>query len=501
MMLKKIKEIAAKYPNKIAIIYNDHLIDYAQLLQIILKLAHGLRAIGIAPGDRVLIALPNLPHNVFSYFAILEAGAVVVPINYLLSRPELTSVLEISNPKAIIYWDRFEGVLTDFFKNPKNVVKKIVLGRREKPEDAVLTELISQSSAEMPSLASHPDNLALIQFTAGINDLPVGAEFSQENMLANVDAVTQFFRFTQNDVFGCSLPLFISANQNTMINAALTAGGTVVLFPKLETQTIAAAIDKYHITALMGTPNFFTRLAEVPTEIASGSSLRLCLSILSRMSDQLAANFFQRFRINLLNAYAVTEAGGLAAAVLPSLENQPDLIGIPLPGMEMQIHDQHGEQILNETVGEIALRSNALFKKYWQNENLNLIRFKNGWFYPGDLGKKNADGSFTIVDRKSEVILKSGFYIYATEIEQILKSHPKVKEAAVISIPHPLHKEDVLAFVVPLEANSTSAQEIIDYCREQLPVYKCPQDVKFLSTLPKTKMGRILKRKLKNDKP
>ena len=149
---------------------------------------------------------------------------------------------------------------------------------------------------------------------------------------------------------------------------------------------------------------------------------------------------------------------------------------------------------------QVYSRGNSIFKKYWQNENLTSSRIRNGWFYPGDIGRKNGEGYLTIIDRKSDVILKSGFHIHATEIEQVLRNHAKVKDAAVISVPHPEHKEDVLAFVVPEVPDSISEREVIEYCREQFPVYKCPQGVKFISELPKTKMGKVLKRKLKTYK-
>lgn len=500
MILTKIKEIAAQYPDNLALIYNDHKIDYAQFVQIVHKLANGLRNAGISSGDRVAITLPNLPHYIFSYFAVLEAGAVVVPINYLLPQDELIHVLENSNPKAIIYWDGFLGNLIDFFKRADNTVIKIVLGKKKKIDNFVLTDLISSSSAEELNIETDANSTAVIQYTAGVDDVPVGAEFSHKNLFASTESILDFFRFTANDVFGCLLPLFINANQNVMVNSALTLGGTIVLYPKLDLLPVADSIDKHKVTTIMGSPNFFNKLAQLKAEEINGSSLKNCLSILSHLPEEISLNFYNRFKEILLNGYTVTESGGLSAAMHPSFDNLLDSVGVALPGVEIQIHDPHGEQLLNEKIGEVALRGNTIFNKYWQNENLTSSRFKNGWFYPGDFGKKSADGYITIIDRKSDVILKSGFDIHATEIEQILMSHPKVKDAAVISVPHPDYKEDVLAFVVPEVPDSILEQEIVEFCRAQFPVYKCPQGVRFISELPKTKMGRVLKRKLKTDK-
>ncbi|MCD4665246.1 MAG: AMP-binding protein [Bacteroidales bacterium] len=496
MIVEKLHHAAQQFPENTAIIFEDYQINYVQLTDIINKLANGLKDSGINGGDRVALMMPNLPHFVFSYYAIQQAGAVVVPINYMLESDDLNLMLNNAKPAAIIYWEGFRSALNDFFEGYTDPISKIVLGKKKAIDTFALTELIAQSSEDNQFDAPEADHVAIIQYTSGITDLPVGVELSHENLSASIETYINFLRLTNDEVFGVIFPLFFITTQNTILNSALTLGATIVLHSKLEIESVIKSIDQHNISVLTASPNVYHQLTDLKGENFSGSSVKHCLSSHSMLSEEIAKNFKDKFGISLLNGYATTETSGIVAATHPS-ENINDSVGLALPGIEVQIHDTHGEQVDSNEIGEIAIRGKSVLKKYWDNDELTSARLKNGWFYSGDLGKKNTDGYITFIDKKADVILKSGFQIDSTEIEQTLLTHPKIKEAAVISIPHQDHKEDVQACVVLNENESVTDEEIIQFCRDHIPVYKCPQVIKFYSELPRTRMGKIFKRKLR----
>ena len=496
MIIEKINRTAQQLPEKTAIIYEDQWINYAQLKEIINKLTNGLKGSGIKKGDRVALMLPNVPHFVFSYFALMQLGAIVVPINYMLYEDDLNFVLNNAELKAIIYWENFRKELKNFFQNCADSVFKIVLGKQKANDPFQLTELMSRFPATEMDWDVAPGDVALLQYTSGIADVPVAVELTHENLTENISMYINYFKLTGNDIFGAFLPLFLITNQNEILNAAVSLGAPLVLYSKFDISSTAKSIDSNKISVVSATPNFFRMLIEFEDETFSGSSLKICISSHGNLSDELAEKFYEKFNISLLNSYSITETGGIIAAIHPSFEKLSGSVGLAFSGIELQIHDSFGEPLQNDKIGEIAVRTKYLFEKYWHNDELSEKRLKNGWFYPGDFGKKNFDGYITLIETKINIIVKGGFQIHTTEIEMLLAAHPKVRTTAIISQPYPEHKEDVLACVVLKENESMTEQEIKEFCRQHIPVYKCPQAVKFFDELPRTKMGKIFKRKL-----
>ena len=501
MVWEKIYQKITLNPDKNAIYFQDHQISYDQVGDIVTKLAQGLKTAGIEKGDRIALVMPNLPHFIFSYYACLRIGAIIIPINYMLAADDFDYVLHNSKPKAVIYWEGFRGLLTKFFQTYNEGLIKIVLGEKNQIDNFSLTSLIVEKSSDEIAAEISPEDTALIQYTSGTADRPAGVEITHESLSVSIDSFVEFYRLTKLDTFGIVLPLFLIINHNTVLNTAFLLGSSIVLHPKIDFDAITKSIDQHRITVLVASPNFFNRLVEFKEKEKDfdGSSLRICLSVQSSLSEELAERFEKQFDIPLLNGYAVVEGCGLISATYPSIDNLSGTVGVVQSSFEVQIHDSQGGLVTNDAIGEIAVRGKALFKCYWNNEELTAERIKNGWFYPGDIGKKSVDGIITLVEKKSNIILKSGFQILASEIEQVLMSHPKIKEAAVVPVPHPEHKEDVKAYVVPLDKENLSSDDVVEFCRQKFPVYKCPQYVEFLEELPRTKMGRIFKRKLKQE--
>ncbi len=499
MIVKKIQDTAKAFPEKNALIFNDYQISYSQLEKITNKLANGLTGIGIQAGDRVALMLPNLPHFAFSYYAILKAGGIVVPINYMMEDDEFEGVFKNITPRAIIYWEGFKKYIRHYLDSVTEKPILIVLGETKSLDPNNLLDLISNSDEEYEARPVKLQDTAVLQFTSGVTEPPKGIELSYENLNASIEGTIKLFRFNESEVFGAILPLFFIFSQNVLLNCALVKGGTVVLHRKVDYPSIAQSIDKHKISVLAGSPAFYQSLVELDEGSFSGASLKYCLSSWQPFSEELETSFERRFGTPLLNCYSITETGGLVAANHPSLERKIGSVGLQLSGSDVQIHDDKQQPLDYNNIGEIAIQGKLVMKNYWKSNELKEERRKNGWYYTGDLGKIDDQGNIFLINKKAEVIVKSGFPIYTSEIEQLLAKHPKVKEAVVLPIPHKDHKEDVQAFIALKENEAITAEEIIEYCRSQIPVYKCPQIVKFYPSLPRTKMGRIFKRKLQEN--
>ena len=499
MIIDRIREITKGFPEKTAIVYNKYQIKYSELEKITNKLANGITNAGINAGDHVALMMPNLPHFVFSYYAILKNGAVVVPINYMMEDDEFNAVLDNIKPRAIIYWEGFRQYIINYLETTSEPPIAIVLGQKKTFDHSSLLDLIARSDPEFEPPPIEAGETALIQFTSGVTEPPKGIELSHENLFTSVNGCTKFFRFNESDVFGVILPLFFIFSQNVLLNSALSKGGTVVLHSKVDYQKITQSIDDNKISVLSGSPNFYKLFVELEPESFSGASLKYCLSSWQRPGEYLESSFEKRFGVPLLNCYSITETCGIIASNHPSFERKSGSVGLVLPDVDIQIHNDQGHPLDRNEVGEIAIQGKMVMKNYWNGSELTEQRLKDGWYYTGDLGKIDEQGNIFLVNKKAEVIVKSGFPIYTSEIEQILAMHPKVKEAVVIATPHPDHKEDVQACIALKDNETATAAEIIEYCRSQVPVYKCPQVVKFYPSLPRTKMGRIFKRKLQEN--
>jgi len=497
MLIEKFKKIAQELPNKTAIIFNEHIITYAQVDEITNKLANGLSTIGIKRGDRIALLMPNLPHFIFSYYAALKTGAIISPINYTLENDDLNHVLKNLNPHAVIYWEGFSQTIDQVTDWGEKKPILICLGKPTKSLDYNLIELIASSDSSFAINGMDANDVAVIQYTSGMSELPVGVELSYRNLSASANRTAEFFRFTSDDVFGAILPLFLISCQNIILNSALSLGSSVVLHAKVDYEKIAREIDRTGTTVIMASTDGYASLLKIDPQIFNGQSLKFCLSSWTPLQESLASDFKSRFNVPLLNCYSLTESGGIVASNHPSLDVRNDSVGVPLSGLEIQIHNDRGDEVEPNAIGEVAVLTQDVLKGYWNDADLMSKRLKNGWLYTGDLGRKDELGYIYIGEKKSDVIVKSGFQIYTKEIEDVLLNHPKIKDAAVISIPHPDHKEDVAACLVLKKNETVTVSEVIEYCKNYMPVYKCPQVIKFYNELPRNKIGQILRRKLK----
>lgn len=493
MLIDLVKEVAYKYPENIAIEYHDHSISYSKLYTIINKLANGLLDLGIQKGNRIVIILPNLPHFVFAYYAILKIGGIVVTINPQANEDEIISILQDIRPSAIITFDRFFNQFNNLLQEFGNI---IILGENGPSSGKRLTELIAISSDVDQQISINLAESALIQYTPGVSNLPKGIELTHQNLTSVALSCVNFFATDNSDIYGGILPLSLLYAQNVILNPALIQGARLILYPKFSSEILKQAIFQDNITFLAGSSNLFQKLLmqnQVPR------SLKYALSYGAQCSEELLVNFEKQCGIPILEGYGITEASSIISSNRSELNHRKNgSVGLPIADVEIKIVDDHDIEVTPGEIGEIVVKGKTVMKGYWNdNGNLSNNTIKDGWLYTGDFGKIDEEGFLYFIERKDDVIVKGGFQIYPTEIENILKKHPQIDEVCVVDVAHPTHKQEVKACIKLKKDQPVSAQEIIEFCKEHIPVYKCPQVIQFYDSFPKSATGKILKRKLR----
>jgi long-chain acyl-CoA synthetase len=492
MLISFFKKVVEKYPENIAITYEQHHISYARLDEITNKLANGLIDLGIKKGDRAVILMPNIPHFIFCYYAALKVGAIIIPVNYLYPQEQIFKIIEDTKANVVFIWEGFGSLL----KNLK-VAHLIVLGSRHAPNHVNLTDLITKSVATNPSVQIYPDDSALIQFSTDNTDEPKGIELSHSNILSSVLSFVNSFAHDNSDVFGGLAPMFLLPIQVGIMNAALVLGAKLVFYSKLKTEVIKQALYEDRISFLLAPPSLFKMLLNEATEDQLSHSLRCAIAFGTCCNEELHVNFKDRFGIPIFDSYGLLEASSIIAARRMNSEVKFGSVGTPLENVHIKIVNDQGDEMSPGDIGEITISSRGIMKGYWNRPEKTSTAIRDGWLYTGDMGYMDQDGNLSFMDRREDIIYKGGFSIYPSEIEYILKKHPQVEDVAVIATPHPIHKQEVKACIVLKKDQQLSSEDIIDFCKKYVPVYKCPQVIQFHNSLPKNSMGKILKKKLR----
>jgi len=496
MLLELLQKSISENPDNIAIEFENHKITYQNLHKIIGKLANGLLQIYIKKGDRVAVILPNLPHFIFAYYATFKIGAILVPINPLFQITKIQQIFDETQPSAYLIWERFYKQLHQIIPENSNVLN---LGNSDLPGTKSLTNIIANAPSEMPDIPINAKDTAIIQYTQGVSDLSKGIELTHNNITFTTTHFNKSFTFNSKDIYGGFLPLFLLYAQNIMMNSCLLNGAKLHLYPKLNSEYLIKAIHQDKITFLVGSPAMFDTIVKENPDKVENSPLKYALSFGARCSESLQTDFKQQFEISILDGYGITESSALISYNRHSASDQKlGSVGIPMDGLKVKIVDEKGNELKPNEIGEIIVAGENVMKGYWNFSSPTGQIIQNDWLYTGDMGKMDEEGFLYFIDRKEDVILKGGFSIYPSEVENILRKHPKINEVSIVGISHPVHKQEVKACVVLKENQELTAEEIIAFCKEHAPVYKCPQIIQFYDTLPKSTTGKILKRKLRN---
>ncbi|MCY4118438.1 MAG: long-chain fatty acid--CoA ligase [Caldilineaceae bacterium] len=504
---------------------------YAALKDSVDRLAFAFRKIGLQQGDRVAIMLPNIPQQVISFFATLRAGCVVVNTNPTYTPRELGHLLEDSGATAIIvlsgFYDRVAQVkdgtdlkhviVTDLpeplgFPFNKLVEKKVrkagmMVDVPDGPGVWRFDDLISTSEPDPPAIDVSPDDVVLFQYTGGTTGSPKAAMLTHRNVMSNVQQIEAWYRDLQyggEKVLG-AIPFFHVYGMSVAMLFSIYTGAELIVTPDpRQTDLVLEILQREKVTMYPGIPTMYTAIINHPkVDDADLSSIRACLSGGMSLPGEIQRRFEQITGGKLVEGYGLTETSPVACANPINGMRKEGSIGFPVPSTEVAIvgleRNDEGEfePVPAGEEGELIIRGPQVMKGYWKRpeETAEAIS-EEGWFHTGDIARMDEDGCFYIVDRKKDLIIASGYNIVPREVEEVLYTHEKVQEAVVVGVPDEVRGENVKAYIVLKAGQSSTPEEITEFCREQLAPYKVPRLVDFRDELPKSQVGKILRRVL-----
>jgi long-chain acyl-CoA synthetase len=491
-----LQSAASERPDKTAILLDERRVSYAELKRAACGVAASLRARGIEPGDRVALLVPNVPEFTIAYFGILYAGASVVPINVLAAAPEVAYFLGDSSAKLLIVHPLFEAPGKQ--GAAQQGVPVVVAGGGGGADS--LEQMAAANPVDGPQPTA-PDDTAVILYTSGTTGKPKGAELTHSNLLLNCALVLPKLmgpEAGEDHVALATLPLFHSFGQTCVQNASIALGGTFSLVARFDPAKAFEVMQRDRVTFFAGVPTmYFALLHHEAGESYDLSSLRYALTGGAPMPVEVMNAFEKKFELRIQEGFGLSETSPVASFGVLDKPSKPGSIGYPVWGVEMCIVDADDKALPDGERGEICIRGHNVMKGYLGRPEATQEALKGGWFHSGDIGLRDEDGCYWIVDRKKDMILRGGFNVYPREVEEVLYAHEAVVEAAVIGVPHESHGEEVKAVVALSPDKRASEAEIIAFCKQHLAAYKYPRSVEFVETLPKGPTGKILKRALR----
>jgi long-chain acyl-CoA synthetase len=483
---------AAEHPQALAVKLDDVELNYAALDAASSAVAGLLAERGVEPGDRVGLMCPNVPYFPVIYYGILKAGAAVVPMNVLLKGREAEFYLTDSGAEQFFAWHGFSDEAKIAAEAAGVELTLIAPGEFE--------QLIGAATPLAENAARDDDDTSVILYTSGTTGTPKGAELTHANIASNVATNSQMFALTPDDVIFGGLPLFHSFGQTCSMNAAVASGATLTLLPRFDAAKALEIIDRDKVTVFMGVPTMYVGMLHDPgIEGVDASSLRFCVSGGASLPVEVLNAVEAKLEAQLLEGYGLSETSPVASFNSPELPPKAGSIGKPIPDVEMKLVGEDGNDIDEsdvDAVGEIAIKGPNVMKGYWGREDATAEVMRGDWFLSGDIGKRDEEGYYFIVDRKKEMIIRGGYNIYPREIEEVLYEHPAVREAAVVGVADEAHGEEVAAAIGLKAGESATAEEIADFVKERVAAYKYPRHIWFVDELPKTATGKILKREI-----
>ena len=496
-----LRESARLHADRIALVFGERTWTYTALHDAVQSFAGALRGLGIERGQHVALLLPNAPEFVIAYFGAAYLGCPIVPLNALLTADEIAYSLDDGDAVALVTAPAVLLQAQAVVSRTDRCRHLIVTGSAPMPAGTIAFEhLLANATPCTEVTATNGDDTVEVLYTSGTTGKPKGAELTHLNLVLNA----HFFRsdlmtLTAETVALCGLPLFHIFGQTGVQNAVLAAGGTIVLMPRFDPTGALTLMAQHRVSYFAGVPTMYFALLNHPDAHRYDlAALRHCVSGGAPMPVEVMRAFEARYNLAILEGYGLSETSP-AASFTTRAVRKPGSVGLPMWGCEMRLVDEDGREVTAPLVpGEIQIKGHNVMKGYWKKPEATAAALKDGWFSSGDIGHRDADGYYFVVDRKKDMIIRGGFKVYPREVEEILYGHPAVVEAAVIGIPHPSHGEEVKAVIAKRPGHeATTEQDIIDHCRQHLAAFKAPRVVEFRASLPKGPSGKILKRELR----
>lgn len=522
-----LKQTAVQYPEKVAVHFNGKELTYKELYNSALRFANYLQSIGIQKGDRVAVMLPNTPQTVISFYGIMLAGAVVVPTNPMYTERELSFQMQDSGAKAIVALDilfprvtKIKGetklehiiitAIKDYLPFPKSAIYPFIQKKQygfsvkveHKGNHHLFTEIMKQAvPKEIEVDVNFEEDLAILQYTGGTTGFPKGVMLTHKNLASNsamCDTWLYQAKKGQEVILG-ALPFFHVYGMTAVMILSVASAQKMVLIPKPEATVLLKSIQSQKATFFPGAPTMYIGIINHPDVSKYDlSSINACISGSAPLPVEVKEQFEKLTGGKLVEGYGLTESSPVTHANLVwDGQNVNGSIGIPWPDTLAEIRSlETGEPLPPGEIGELVVKGPQVMKGYWNRPEETAQTLRDGWLYTGDMAYMDENGYFYIVDRKKDMIIASGFNVYPRDIEEVLFEHPAVKEAVVAGVPDPYRGETVKAYVVLKEGASATEKELDEFARKSLAAYKVPRIYEFREELPKTMVGKVLRRKL-----
>ena len=527
-------QAARDFPRRVAISFLGKSITYRELVEAVDRFAGALQGLGVRKGDRVALILPNCPQAVIAFFATLRIGAVVVLHNPLYTPSELHHQLADSGATVAIVYDGaytrlaaakpgtdLEHVivtsLAEYLTSGKRLALRLPFGKVREKREALITEipedadilqfakLLRTPTQAVADVEVNPErDLALLQYTGGTTGLPKGAMLTHRNLVANAHQARAWDPdvVAGEEVVLAALPIFHVYGLTMCLTMPILTAATIVLLPTFDLGLLFAAIDKWRPTVFPGVPPMYDQIVHSRrTNRHDLRSIRTCVSGAMRLPPELVESFAKVTGGHLVEGYGLTESSPVALANPLDHNARPGTIGVPLPGTDARIADPEDptRDMPIGDAGELCIRGPQVFRGYWRQPRESQTMLHDGWLHTADIAFMDNDGFVTLIDRKRDVIMASGFSVFPSEIEDVILEHPAVETCAVVGVSHYYRGETVKAYVVLKPGRYADESELNRFCAARLAAYKVPSSFDFRESLPQNMLGKVLRRVLRDE--
>lgn len=478
--------------DSIALRFKESSVTYGQLDQMVVSYASYFKEFGIQKGDRVVLSCLNSPEFIYSYLGTVRNGAIIVPINLLLTLEEIAYIVKDSEAKFMVIHPlilKKGNVTKEFIQNALGV-KVIVL-------DEELKKSILEVSTEGLEEFSDENAISTFLYTSGTTGKQKAAMLTHKNLALNSEQCYTALTARPDDRYMCVLPMFHVFAFTACVLMPLWSGASITIIETFQPKEVIESLVKDEITIFMGVPSMYIVLLEAGKKNIMFPKLRIAVSGGAALPVEIYRQAKEIMKLPIVEGYGLTEASPAVCFNPPFGVQKEGSIGLPIPYVECRIVDENDVELPVGEVGELAVKGDNVMVGYFKQEEETRKALRNGWLHTGDLAKKDEDGYIYIVDRKKDMVIVGGINVYPREVEEVIYQYPKVKEVAVVGIKDKLRGEYVKAFVVLKDGEECTPKELLRYLKEKLAVYKLPRVIDFVTSLPKNSTGKILKRLLR----
>ena len=490
----------SKMGDRLAYVFEGEEFYTYRLNEMARRFASGLKSLGIGKGDHVVVSMPNSPEVFTCFQAIWRIGAVIVPIMFLLGENETRYILDHSDAKAVITSKDLLEKIKNACRGIAHIKQLIVLGGEDKEGQVEFHGLLNSSEPEPDFEEMKESDVALMIYTSGTTGQPKGVMLSHSNLYQNAVATWEASEADKSETTILCLPLAHSFGVVVMNSGFCSPfkDSFGVLMSWFDPQEVFRLIEKYRATQFIGVPTMYQILLNHPAaEKYDTGSLQRCSISAAPVTEELYRAFTAKFNCDMYEGYGLTEASPAVAVERRNMPRKMGSTGIPMPGVEVKIFDHEDNELPTGEQGEIVVKGPNVMLGYYKRPYETAETLRNGWLHTGDVGYRDEDGYLFITDRIKDMIIKGGYNIYPSEIEGCLEEHPGVGEISVIGIADEKYGEEIVAFIVKTPGQELAEETVIEFAKSKMTPFKAPSQVKFIEGLPKSLVGKVLKKELR----